>query len=171
MVDQVKKSKHDPKTKETGCFVVQKHDASHLHYDFRLEIDGVLASWAIPKGPSMNPSDKRLAIKVEDHPLAYGSFEGTIPKGNYGAGTVMVWDKGLYACVDDENQMSLKDGLAKGRISFILEGQKLKGRFSLIYLKEKQWLLIKKEDDFATLEDVTRLDRSVISKKKIEEID
>src|SRR3979411_3033077 len=110
-------------------FVVQKHAASHLHYDFRLAIDGVLVSWAVPKGPSMNPADKRLAIRTEDHPLEYAEFEGVIPRGQYGAGTVMVWDKGTY---DPNNNTPPGQQLAQGKIDVELHGTKLLGGFTLI---------------------------------------
>jgi bifunctional non-homologous end joining protein LigD len=136
-------------------FVVQRHDASHLHYDFRLELDGVLKSWAIPKGPSLNPADKRLAVQVEDHPLSYGKFEGVIPKGNYGAGTVEIWDKGTYTPDSDANGNSmatLRKGLKSGSLKITLHGKKLKGSFALVRLKdgkEKNWLLIKHRDEFA----------------------
>ena len=137
-------------------FVVQKHQASHLHYDFRIELNGVLKSWAIPKGPSMYPSDKRLAIMVEDHPIEYGNFEGVIPQGNYGAGTVKIWDHGTYYPVENPNhkgiEQILQKGLGKGHLSFILEGKKLKGEFALIKLNNNNknaWLLIKKEDQFS----------------------
>lgn len=158
-------------------FVVQKHAASHLHYDFRLEVGGVLKSWAIPKGPSMNPSDTRLAIQVEDHPFDYRRFEGVIPKGNYGAGTVMVWDEGTYfvatAYKRDESEALMAKGLEEGKLHFILEGHKLKGEFSLIRLKDKdnkQWIFKKKRDQFATLEDIREHDVSVISHRSMEEI-
>src|SRR6266704_3245357 len=120
-------------------FVVQKHDARRLHYDFRLEIKGGLKSWAVPKGPSLNPADKRLAMMVEDHPFDYRTFEGTIPEGNYGAGTVIVWDEGTYCARQTpdraESERLLRKGLATGHLSFVLNGQKLKGEFSLVRLK------------------------------------
>lgn len=124
-------------------FVVQEHHASHLHWDFRLEFAGVLKSWAIPKGPSMNPADKRLAIQVEDHALEYGSFEGVIPQGEYGAGRVIIWDRGSYEPIAD-----MAGGLSKGHLTFTLAGRRLKGEFSLVRLKRgttgKEWLLIKR---------------------------
>jgi bifunctional non-homologous end joining protein LigD len=156
-------------------FVVQKHAASHLHYDFRLEMDGVLKSWAIPKGPSMNSADKRLAIMVEDHPFSYKDFEGTIPEGNYGAGTVIVWDNGTFTLADvkseDEIETILKSDLQKGHLSFILKGKKLKGEFALVRLKTKKentWLLIKKKDEFATERDILEENKSVISNLTLE---
>ncbi len=159
-------------------FVVQKHAASHLHYDFRLEMGGVLKSWAIPKGPSMNPADKRLAIMVEDHPYSYKDFEGIIPAGNYGAGIVMVWDNGTYTLADetgfDKVENKLKSDLQKGHLSFILNGKKLKGEFALIKLKTKQqnaWLLIKSKDQYVIDEDVLLQDKSVISNKTVESIE
>jgi bifunctional non-homologous end joining protein LigD len=124
-------------------FVVHEHHARHLHFDFRLEMAGVLKSWAVPKGPSMNPSDKRLAVMVEDHDLEYASFEGEIPEREYGAGMVVIWDRGKY---------ELNSGtIASGRLEFDLHGEKLKGLFTLIRMKgkEKEWLLIKKKDDYA----------------------
>jgi bifunctional non-homologous end joining protein LigD len=133
-------------------FVVQRHDASHLHYDFRLEVDGVLKSWAIPKGPSMDPGDKRLAVMVEDHPLKYGGFAGTIPAGNYGAGTVEIWDVGTYdpeiKVGNAEEEISRE--LKKGSLKFILHGDKLNGSFALVAMKnsDKNWLLIKHKDEF-----------------------
>lgn len=159
-------------------FVMQKHAASHLHYDFRLEMDGVLKSWAIPKGPSMNPAEKRLAIMVEDHPYDYKDFEGIIPEGNYGAGTVMIWDNGTYTLADGEGaenvEKKLKSDLAKGHLSFILNGKKLKGEFALVELKTKQdnsWLLIKKNDQYASTEDILEQDRSVISDRTLESLE
>jgi bifunctional non-homologous end joining protein LigD len=136
-------------------FVVQRHDASRLHYDFRLELDAVLKSWAVPKGPSMNPADKRLAVQVEDHPVSYIHFEGTIPQGNYGAGTVEVWDKGPYYPIDkNSKKITEKEALAnltKGELKFYLKGKKLKGEFVLVRFKgdEKNWLLIKHKDEYA----------------------
>ncbi len=124
-------------------FVVHEHHASHLHFDFRLEIEGVLRSWAVPKGPSMDPADKRLAVEVEDHPLAYVDFEGTIPEGEYGAGQVVIWDHGPYELVEMK-----RDGLV-----FWLEGEKLRGKFALVQLKKsktgRDWLLIKQKDEHA----------------------
>src|SRR5271157_4441676 len=130
-------------------FVVQKHRASRLHYDFRLEMDGVLKSWAVPKGPSLDPADKRLAMQVEDHPVSYLDFEGIIPAGNYGAGTVMVWDIGTW-----EAEGSASEMLAKGDLKFRLQGKKLKGSFVLARMRSRrpgskgtEWLLIKHRDD------------------------
>jgi len=143
---------------EKLVFVIQRHKASHLHYDFRLEMDGVLKSWAVPKGPSLNPHDKRLAMMVEDHPYNYKDFAGVIPEGNYGAGIVEIWDNGTYTALEntgraDEDQKLLKAGLAAGNLKFKLNGKKLKGEFALVRLKgsdSNSWLLIKHGDDFAT---------------------
>lgn len=166
------------KTKKELVFVVQKHAASHLHYDFRLEMDGVLKSWAIPKGPSMNPEDKRLAIMVEDHPYNYKDFEGTIPEGNYGAGTVIVWDNGTFTLADEQNEDEiesvLKSDLQKGHLTFILKGKKLKGEFALVKLKTKKentWLLIKKKDEFAIESDILEENKSVVSNLSLEEFE
>jgi bifunctional non-homologous end joining protein LigD len=151
-------------------FVVQKHDATNLHYDFRLEIDGVLASWAVPKGPSLNPGDKRLAMATEDHPLEYRDFEGVIPEGHYGAGTVMVWDQGTY---DSEDGTPAREQLARGEIKVVLHGEKLRGGFVLVRMGAKRWLLIKHKDDFADRKwDSGRpeLGRSVLSGRTLEEI-
>ncbi len=156
-------------------FVVHKHQASHLHYDFRLELDGVLKSWAVPKGPSMNPKDRRLAVMVEDHPYEYRTFEGNIPEGNYGAGSVIIWDKGTYEAPHDSknSERQLKDGLRKGHLDFVMHGQKLKGRFALIKRQneEKSWLLIKKHDEFADGQDITLQDTSAVSGQTLEELD
>jgi len=135
-------------------FVVQKHDARRLHYDFRLELDGVLKSWAVTRGPSLVPGEKRLAVAVEDHPLEYGSFEGTIPKGEYGGGAVMIWDRGAWTPIGDAHK-----GLAKGHLEFELHGQKLRGRWHLVRMrknpreKHDNWLLIKGDDEYARAED------------------
>ncbi len=133
-------------------FVVQRHNASRLHYDFRLEMDGVLKSWAVPKGPSLNPKDKRLAMMVEDHPIDYAGFEGIIPEGNYGAGIVEIWDSGTYT-LSAENKNNGGEAIAAGSLKFILNGRKLKGQFALVKLKKgapNSWLLIKERDDYAT---------------------
>ena len=131
-------------------FCVQRHDATRLHYDFRLEVGGVLKSWAVPKGPSLDPTVKHLAAQVEDHPLEYGDFEGNIPAGNYGAGSVMLWDRGTYEVLGD---MPADDQLARGDFKFRLHGEKLKGDFALVLMKGRgkgnEWLLIKKRDQFA----------------------
>ncbi len=165
-------------SKSSLIFVVQKHDATNLHYDFRLELDGVLKSWAVPKGPSLNPKDKRLAMMVEDHPYDYKDFEGTIPKGNYGAGKVIVWDKGSYESINaktkSENVRSLRDGLEKGDLKFKLQGEKLKGEFALVNMKKPKqnaWLLIKKKDEFAQSEDILKQDASVISDRTLDDIE
>ena len=153
-------------------FVIQKHDASRLHYDFRLAIDGVLVSWAVPKGPSMNPADKRLAMRTEDHPMEYGDFEGVIPEGHYGAGKVIVWDTGKY---ESDVELQLTEQLVRGEIKFTLHGHKLRGSFVLIHTGKRatvksranQWLLIKHRDEHADptwhIETPT-LDRSVLSR-------
>ncbi|TGU74744.1 DNA ligase D [Geomonas terrae] len=158
-------------------FVIHKHAASHLHYDFRLEIDGVLKSWAIPKGPSLDPAVKRLAMMVEDHPYEYGEFEGVIPKGNYGAGEVIIWDTGTFhAAASEERERSLellREGLRKGDLKFILRGEKVSGEFALVRIKGEKgnsWLLIKKNDRFASSEDVTLQERSVVSNATIEDL-
>jgi DNA ligase D-like protein (predicted 3'-phosphoesterase) len=130
-------------------FVIQKHAASSLHYDFRLEADGVLKSWAVPKGPSLDPREKRLAMPTEDHPLAYGDFEGVIPEGQYGAGEVIVWDTGTYRVLGDE---AAADALADGHLSFWLEGQKLRGGYALTRMGgggRERWLLVKRDDEGA----------------------
>jgi bifunctional non-homologous end joining protein LigD len=164
-------------TSELLRFVVHKHAARQLHYDFRLELDGVLKSWAIPKGPSLDPAEKRLAMMVDDHPLDYGDFEGAIPAGEYGAGAVMIWDEGVFVALyhDDRegSEQAFRAGLEKGQFTFIVAGQKLKGEFALIRFAragEKAWLLVKKRDHYASTNDVTASDRSVRSGRSIEEI-
>jgi bifunctional non-homologous end joining protein LigD len=154
-------------------FVVQKHRATRLHYDFRLEMNGVLKSWAVPKGPSLDPADKRLAMQVEDHPVSYFDFEGTIPEGNYGAGTVMVWDVGTWEPEGDAHQM-----LAKGDLKFRLNGKKLKGSFALIHMKARrpgskgtEWLLIKHHDAYDQPGyDIDKYDSSVLTKRSLKQI-
>jgi bifunctional non-homologous end joining protein LigD len=160
-------------------FVVQMHAATRLHFDLRLEFDGVFKSWAVPKGPSLNPLDQRLAVFVEDHPLDYGSFEGIIPKGNYGAGTVMVWDSGTYqersSSSRKESEAAMKKNFEKGHLTFVFDGKKLKGEFALIKLKkdksQKAWLLVKKRDGYSTYKrsDVPS-DDSVKTGRTLEEI-
>jgi bifunctional non-homologous end joining protein LigD len=155
-------------------FVIQKHAATRLHYDLRLEHDGVFKSWAVTKGPSLNPADKRLAVEVEDHPLDYGDFEGTIPKGEYGGGTVMLWDRGFWM---PEGTNGVDAALRKGDFKFTLAGQKIKGSFVLVRMKRDRdggkrnnWLLIKHRDEFATEDDVLEQDRSVASGRAMEQI-
>jgi bifunctional non-homologous end joining protein LigD len=160
-------------------FVIQKHAARRLHYDLRLELDGVLKSWAVPKGPSLDPSAKRLAMMVEDHPFDYKDFEGIIPEGSYGAGGVIIWDRGTYrhpaATGKRESERLLREGLEKGDLKFVLEGVKLKGQFTLVRIRKQDddgnaWLLFKKKDRFATSEDILSRDRSVVTEKRLEEI-
>jgi bifunctional non-homologous end joining protein LigD len=160
-------------------FVVQKHDASRLHYDFRLEMEGVLKSWAVPKGPSLNPADKRLAMMVEDHPFDYKDFEGIIPEGNYGAGTVIVWDTGTYEPLEPTDgskkgmdRILLKE-LKAGSLKFRMDGKKLKGEFALVRTKgrgENSWLLIKHRDKYASESPVIEKDKSVLTRKTIEQV-
>src|SRR6201996_286320 len=166
LTEYVKKRFFDKTTEPKGgkskskqlSFVVQRHHASHLHYDFRLELDGTLKSWAVPKGPSMNPGDKRLAMMVEDHPIDYQHFEGIIPNGNYGAGVVLIWDHGTYTSLAekrDEDVKTLRAGLRSGNLKFRLNGDKLKGEFALVKLhsaEDNSWLLIKHNDEFAVHE-------------------
>jgi bifunctional non-homologous end joining protein LigD len=138
--------------KHSGRFFIQRHNATRLHYDFRLEIDGTLKSWAVPKGPSMNPNDKHLAVMVEDHPIEYGAFEGEIPEGEYGAGAVRIWDKGTY----EEIGEPLIDQIRDGKITIIFHGKKLKGEFHMVEMKgraedegKSNWLLFKHKDEYA----------------------
>jgi bifunctional non-homologous end joining protein LigD len=159
-------------------FVVQKHDASRLHYDFRLAINGVLISWAVPKGPSMNPAEKHLAIRTEDHPLEYGEFEGVIPAGQYGAGTVMVWDTGTY---EPSNGIPPDKQLVQGKIDVELHGSKLRGGFTLVRTGKRsrassgkeRWLMIKRRDEHANPSwniESPRFDRSVLTGRRLNEI-
>ncbi|MBB6372604.1 DNA polymerase ligase N-terminal domain-containing protein [Chryseobacterium shigense] len=142
------------KSKDKLIFVIQRHAASRLHYDFRLEMEGVLKSWAVPKGPSLDPKDKRLAMMVEDHPYDYKDFEGNIPEGNYGAGQVEIWDSGTYEPLEEtklSDEKELLKELHSGSLKFILHGKKLKGEFALVKMKNTEdnaWLLIKHKDEF-----------------------
>ncbi|OGE74301.1 MAG: hypothetical protein A3I07_04475 [Candidatus Doudnabacteria bacterium RIFCSPLOWO2_02_FULL_42_9] len=166
------------KTAKALHFVIQKHEATRLHYDFRLEHRGVLLSWAVPKGPALRVEDKRLAMMVEDHPVDYMKFEGTIPEGNYGAGTVMVWDFGNYLALGAdslaESEKLIKAGLKKGELKFILNGKKLQGGFALIKTKfggaKNSWLLIKEKDQYVKNVDVTKKARSALTGKSMTQI-
>jgi bifunctional non-homologous end joining protein LigD len=156
-------------------FVIQKHAASHLHFDFRLELDGVMKSWAVPKGPSLDPSVKRLAMEVEDHPISYNTFEGTIPQGEYGGGTVMLWDRGTYEAEDGGGAESLREGYRRGDLKFILHGKRLQGSFVLVRMKRPgrpQWLLIKHADEYAdpSRDIVDEVTTSVASRRTMESI-
>src|SRR5688572_6198519 len=160
-------------------FVIQQHRPSRMHYDFRLECDGVLKSWAVPKGPSLDPADKRMAVLVEDHPFDYGSFEGVIPPRQYGAGEVIVWDCGVYSPDEDgpwfhdreQAQQRVRAGLEAGKLSIQLRGEKLKGSYALVRTKEaKSWLLIKHKDRFVSTDDITAQDRSVLSGMRVKEL-
>ncbi|HUS26109.1 MAG TPA: DNA ligase D [Nevskiaceae bacterium] len=164
-------------TSKKLAFVVQEHHASRLHYDFRLEIDGVLKSWAVPKGPSMDPHEHHLAIQTEDHPFEYRTFEGVIPEGNYGAGNVIIWDEGWYEARKggpEDSEATMRKELKKGHLTFIVHGKKLKGEFALIKMHnnpdENAWLLVKKGDAYATGTDVTTQDESVKSHKKVDDM-
>ncbi len=144
------------RSRHKSQFVIQKHAASHLHYDLRLEHDGVMKSWAVPKGPSLDPSVKRLAMQVEDHPIEYNEFEGTIPKGEYGGGTVMLWDRGTYSYggTNPDPREGLRQGYQKGDFKFVLDGKRLKGSWALVRMRgdrpgKPQWLLIKHNDEHA----------------------
>ena len=163
-----------PRSK-TLHFVIQKHAASHLHYDFRLELDGVMKSWAVPKGPSLDPTVRRLAMEVEDHPISYNTFEGTIPQGEYGGGTVMLWDRGTYEADDGGGAASLRRGYEKGELRFVMHGKRLRGSYVLARLRRPgrpQWLLIKRRDAHAddardiTAEETT----SVVTKRTMDQI-
>ncbi len=172
----------EPKAKKKSgskdlVFVVQKHNATNLHYDFRLEVDGVLKSWAVPKGPSLNPADKRLAVMVEDHPFDYKDFEGIIPEKEYGGGEVIIWDAGTYHSLStgdrNESEKLMHDGLEKGEIKFVLKGTKLKGEFVLVKMKSRgknTWLLIKHRDNFASEENVLDKNKSVVSGNTIKDL-
>ena len=160
-----------PEKKRTSSgrlFVIQKHRATRLHYDFRLEVDGVLKSWAVPKGPSLDPTVKRLAMQVEDHPVDYAKFEGVIPEGEYGGGTVMVWDLGTYK---PENTDDVATSLRKGELKFSLNGKKLSGSWTLVRTQDRQWLLIKHRDYYTTDLDVTEIaPASILTRRTLAEI-
>ncbi len=156
------------RTKSGHLFVVQKHRATQVHYDFRLEADGVLKSWAVPKGPSLDPKVKRLAMQVEDHPVDYAKFEGVIPEGEYGGGTVMVWDYGTY---EPEGTDDVSEALREGELKFKLNGEKLKGSWVLVRTRGRQWLLMKHRDYYTTEEDVTELAPvSIFTRRTLAEI-
>jgi DNA ligase D-like protein (predicted 3'-phosphoesterase) len=170
-------TEHPARPEDEPVFVVQKHDASRLHYDFRLEVDGVLKSWAIPKGPSMNTRDKRLAVPTEDHPLEYRDFEGIIPEGEYGAGRVIVWDTGTFRNITkrDGQLVPLHQAIENGQVAIWLEGKKLKGGFALTRIRDGKkpiWLLVKKRDEYANTSDpVNEQAESVLSGRTTEELD
>ncbi|MFZ5448627.1 MAG: DNA polymerase ligase N-terminal domain-containing protein [Thermodesulfobacteriota bacterium] len=165
------------RTSQAPIFVIQKHAASHLHFDFRLEVDGVLKSWAVPKGPSTDPKDKRLAVPTEDHPLDYANFEGVIPEGEYGAGTVLVWDTGPYRNLTEKKGVAIPMGQAveHGHVKVWLEGTKLRGGYALTRFrkgKDESWLLVKTDDEEADphRNPVATEPRSVLSGRTLEEI-
>jgi bifunctional non-homologous end joining protein LigD len=169
----------DRKASEKPIFVIQKHDARTLHYDIRLEVDGVLKSWAVPKGPSTDPRERRLAIRTEDHPLEYAEFEGMIPQGEYGGGPVIVWDRGNYRNLreekEDGSQATMEQSLEQGKVEIWLEGQKLHGGYALIRTgksEEEGWLLLKMRDDAVNIkqEPVRTEPESVLSGRTLEEI-
>lgn len=158
-------------------FVIQKHAASHLHFDFRLELDGVMKSWAVPKGPSYDPTVRRLAMEVEDHPIEYNTFEGTIPKGEYGGGTVMLWDRGTYESEDGGGPDALRDGYERGDLKIVMHGKRMKGGWVLVRMRRDeggraQWLLIKHRDEYANADYdvVEEAVTSVASGRTMEEI-
>jgi len=162
---------------EHPLFVIQKHDASHLHYDFRLEVDGVLKSWAVPKGPSTDPRDKRLAVPTEDHPLEYAAFEGVIPEGEYGGGTVIVWDAGRYRNLKrkEGREVPMEETLDDGHVEIWLEGKKLKGGYALVRTgtgDDRRWLLVKMRDNQADARrnPVSAEPESVLTGRTIEQV-
>ena len=159
--------------------MIQKHDATQLHYDFRLEVDGVLKSWVLPKGPSTNPRDKRLAIPTEDHPYDYATFEGVIPEGEYGGGTVLVWDTGTYRnlMAEKDDPLDMRESIEKGHVEFWLEGKKLQGGYALVRTRQddrgkEQWLMIKMKDEKADARrnPVNTQPDSVLSDRSLEEV-
>jgi DNA ligase D-like protein (predicted 3'-phosphoesterase) len=157
-------------------FVVQKHDATRLHYDIRLEVAGVLVSWAVPRGPSFDPAEKRLAVMTEDHPMDYAGFEGLIPEGQYGGGPVIVWDAGIYHNLTSDRRGGIRpmaDGLKRGHIKVWLEGEKLQGAWAFTRTDERQWLLVKVKDAAADpdYDPVTDDPRSILSDRLVEEVE
>ncbi|HDS44943.1 MAG TPA: DNA ligase [Methanomicrobia archaeon] len=170
-----RKTKEPSGAEEGGraeLFVIQKHDARNLHYDFRISVDGVLVSWAVPKGPSTDPREKRLAIRTEDHPLSYAEFEGVIPEGEYGAGTVMVWDRGTYENLNEDERVA--EGLENGHIKINLKGEKLKGGYALTETNSEKnwWILVKTRDDAADARSnpTSTRPRSVLTGRTLKEI-
>jgi bifunctional non-homologous end joining protein LigD len=165
-----------PKTRGKALrFVIQKHAASHLHYDFRLELDGVMKSWAVPKGPSYDPAVRRLSMQVEDHPISYNDFEGTIPAGEYGGGTVMLWDRGTYDAADGGGAESLRRGYERGRLEIRMSGERLKGGWVLARMNRPgrpQWLLIKRHDgtEDPDLDVTEKHQKSVVTKRTMDQI-
>lgn len=192
MLEEYSKKRHFDKTPEPSAdpfespegplrFVIQKHDATRLHYDLRLEADGAMKSWAVPKGPSLNPEDKHLAVMVEDHPISYNNFEGQIPKGEYGGGEVIIWDRGTYYPDDfkyatrEQQEKAILDGIKKGKLSFTLQGVKLQGSWTLVHTgrkpgKEDEWLLIKHQDEHVSDHDILAEDRSVVTGRTIDDV-
>ncbi len=168
------KPKIDKTSQREPIFVIQQHHASHMHYDFRIESDGVLKSWAVPKGPSTDPREKRLAAMTEDHPIDYANFEGIIPEG-YGAGTVIVWDRGAFENLTEKNgkKISLAQGIKNGHIKIKLDGKKLKGEYALTRFRDNNWLLVKVDDKYADARrnPTSTQPESVISDKTIKKLD
>jgi bifunctional non-homologous end joining protein LigD len=168
---------HEGEGRRSLRFVIQKHAASHLHFDFRIELDGVMKSWAVPKGPSYDPSIRRLAMEVEDHPIEYNSFEGTIPQGQYGGGTVMIWDRGVYGPESGGGEDELRAGYERGDLKIVMEGTRMLGGWVLVRTRRDprgraQWLLIKHRDAFAKqgFDIVADANSSIVSGRTMEEI-
>ena len=178
--DFTKTAEPEGKAQKTGKalrFVIQKHAASHLHFDFRLELDGVMKSWAVPKGPSYDPTVKRLAMQVEDHPIEYNTFEGTIPKGEYGGGTVMIWDRGTYEAESGDGQDGVREGYSRGDLKIIMHGERMQGSWVLVRTRRdpqgrNQWLLIKHRDRLAMegADIVAAVQTSVVTGRTMDEI-
>jgi bifunctional non-homologous end joining protein LigD len=178
--DFTKTAEPSGRARKTGKdlhFVIQKHAASHLHFDFRLELDGVMKSWAVPKGPSYDPTVKRLAMQVEDHPIEYNTFEGTIPKGQYGGGTVMIWDRGTYEAESGDGQDGVREGYKRGDLKIIMHGERMQGSWVLVRTRRdprgrSQWLLIKHRDHLAMegADIVAAVQTSVVSGRTMDEI-